>query len=145
MFSEIEKEAMNRSADILDEIETKEYIKALLQAFPNSMINSSFEFIADIKTNQYFRLEDCKKPLDINCKVLEWLSRATFKSNPYDKKKDNDKLHEFILDGINDFLDTDFSEEDMELIYMKLGNGCNRPLCEKFVMSGYDMEVLKKI
>ncbi len=42
MFSKVEEEAMNKAADVLDEIETKEYIKALLQAFPNSMINSSF-------------------------------------------------------------------------------------------------------
>lgn len=143
MFSEIEKEAMNKVADILDEIETKEYIKDLLQAFPNSMINSSFEFIADIKTNQYFRLEDCKNPLDIDCKVLEWLSRAAFKTAPYRNEWRNKKYHEYMLRCINDFLNTDFSEEDMELIYTKLGNDCNRTLCEKFVMSGYDMEVLK--
>lgn len=143
MFSEIEKEALDKASIALDEIETKEYIKALLQAFPNSMINSSFEFIADIKTNQYFRLEDCKKPLDIDCKVLEWLSRAAFKTAPYRNEWRNKKFHEYMLCCINDFLDTEFSKEDIELIYTKLGNGCNRPLCEKFVMSGYDMEVLK--
>ena len=133
MFSEIEKEALDKASIALDEIETKEYIKALLQAFPNSMI----------KTNQYFRLEDCKKPLDIDCKVLEWLSRAAFKTAPYRNEWRNKKFHEYMLCCINDFLDTEFSKEDIELIYTKLGNGCNRPLCEKFVMSGYDMEVLK--
>lgn len=143
MLSEIEKESLDKPSIVLDEIETKEYIKTLLQEFPNSMINSSFEFIADIKTNQYFRLEDCKKPLDINCKVLEWLSRAAFKTAPYRNEWRNKKYHEYMLRCINDFLDTDFSEEDIELIYTKLGNNCNRPLCEKFVQSGYDMEVLK--
>ena len=143
MFFEIEKEAMNKAADILDEVETKEYIKALLQAFPNSMINSSFEFVADIKTNQYFRLEDCKKPLDIDCKVLEWISRAAFKTSPYKMSGEVKSTMSNMLRCINDFLDTEFSEEDIELIYMKLGNNCNRPLCEEFVMSGYDMEVLK--
>lgn len=115
----------------------------LLESFPGSFINDNGEFIPERSGVACFNLGICESSGEIKCKVLEWCSRAAFKSEPCDKKKDNDKLHEFMLDGINDFLDTDFSEEDMELIYTKLGNGCNRPLCEKFVMSGYDMEVLK--
>lgn len=115
----------------------------LLKFFPGSFINDNGKFIPERSGVAYFDLANCESSEEIKCKVLEWCSRAAYKSEPYDKKRENDWLHEFMLDGINNFLDTDFSEEDMELIYTKLGNGCNRPLCEKFVMSGYDMEVLK--
>ena len=30
----------------------------------------------------------------------------------------------------------------MDIIYTKLGNDVNRPLCEKFIDSGYDMNIL---
>ena len=30
----------------------------------------------------------------------------------------------------------------MDIIYTKLGNDVNRPLCEKFVDIGYDMNIL---
>lgn len=115
----------------------------LLKSFPGSFINDNGKFIPERSGVAYFDLANCESSEEIKCKVLEWCSRAAYKSEPYDKKRENDWLHEFMLDGINNFLDTDFSEEDMEQIYAKLGNGCNRPLCEKFVMSGYDMEVLK--
>ena len=47
-----------------------------------------------------------------------------------------------MLDGINKYLGTNFDFEDMDIIYTKLGNDVNRPLCEKFVDSGYDMNIL---
>lgn len=115
----------------------------LLKSFPGSFINDHGEFIPEKSGVTCFSLYDCKSDLEIKYKVLEWCSRAAFKSEPYQTEVRNNRLHEFILNGINAFLDTDFSTEDMELIYTKLGNNCNRPLCEKFVESGYDMEVLR--
>lgn len=115
----------------------------LLKSFPGSFINENGEFIPERSGVSCFNLANCQSSGKIKCKVLEWCSRAAFKSEPYQSKKKNRELRRFMLKGINRFLDTDFSEEDMEQIYAKLGNGCNRPLCEKFVMSGYDMEVLK--
>ena len=47
-----------------------------------------------------------------------------------------------MLDGINKYLGTNFDFEDMGIIYTKLGNDVNRPLCEKFVDSGYDMNII---
>lgn len=115
----------------------------LLKSFPGSFINDRGEFITDRTGAASFNLGNCKDEVEIKCKVLEWCSRAAFKSEPYKRKLLNDRLHHFILLGINEFLDTEFSLEDIELIYTKLGNNCNRPLCEKFIMSGYDMEVLR--
>ena len=50
----------------------------------------------------------------------------------------------FILNGINQFLDTDFTEKDMEQIYTYLGNACNHEKTLRFIASGYDMSVLER-
>ena len=116
--------------------------KRLMRCFPNSFINAQGEFVADRKTNQYFRLDDCETEEDVACKVLAWFSRAAYKSEPYSTKKANDKLHKFMLDGINKYLGTAFTEENMELIYTYLGNDCNRPLCREFIRSSYVFDLL---
>lgn len=55
---------------------------ALLMSFPGSFINGRNEFIADKRSNQYFILRDCRQPKDIDCKILEWLSRSASKGSP---------------------------------------------------------------
>lgn len=114
----------------------------LLKSFPGSFINGNGELIAHEKSNTYLILVG-KSDLELKFTVLEWLSWAASCAIPYKSKQHNQSFHNMMLNGINDFLDTDFSPEDIELIYTKLGNNCNRPLCEKFVASGYDMEVLR--
>lgn len=121
---------------------TWEIITRLMNCFPNSMINQNGEFIAHIRTNQYFILRDCKTEKDIKCKVLEWLSRSGCKTIPYRKDKKNKEFQKFMRDGINQFLGTGFSEEDMYEIYTYLGNACNHKKTVKFIDSGYDMSVL---
>lgn len=123
----------------------KEIIVDLQSAFHKSIINNSFEFVADPnpRVNTYFRLEDVNTLLDAKCKVIAYLSRAAFKTEPYRVNFLNQRVHDYHLGGINDFLGTDFTERDMELIYTRLGNDINRSLCEKFIKSGYDMSVLE--
>lgn len=117
--------------------------KALLQSFPGSFINSRDEFIAHVKANEYILLADCETPEDIECKVLEWFSRAAFKSHPYSQEWRNRKFHTSMLNGINTFLDTGFSPEDMEIIYQKLGNRIRHELTVGFVEHGKDIEWLE--
>ena len=122
-----------------DMVELKEL---LIESFPNSFINEHNEFIAHKQSNEYFRLDDCEYPEDIECKVLEWLSRAAYKSQWYSTHCRNEKFRRFMRNGINDFLDTDFSEEEFGIIYEKLGNAINHDLTMKFVQSGYDFSLL---
>ena len=117
--------------------------KKLARAFPNSFINSALEFIAHKEANEYFRLEDCNNEFDVQCKVLEWLSRGAYKTCPFHTNLKNERFHNFMLNGINDFLGTDFTTEDMAIIYQKLGNRVRHSLTEEFVNSGYDMAILK--
>ena len=115
----------------------------LAKSFPGGFLNGQGEFIAHKKANEYFKLVDCETELDVKCKVLEWLSRGAYKSAPFRRALDNTALHIFMLDGINDFLGTRFSTDNIEQIYQYLGNRVNHQRTVRFVDSGYDMEVLK--
>lgn len=121
-----------------------ETAQRLFDCFPDSFINDNGEFIAHRKANEYFNFENCETELDVKCKVLEWFSRGAYKTEPFASDYKNACFHEFMLDGINEFLGTDFTEKDMEIIYTYLGNACNHPKTIRFVKSGYDMSVLPK-
>lgn len=117
--------------------------QALLLAFPKSFINDNNEFIAEVRSNQYFLLNDCSTPRDIECKVLEWLSRPASKGQPYSQEWRNRKFREFMRNGVNAFLDTGFSEDEMRTIYQYLGNAINHKKTIAFIESGYDFAVLQ--
>lgn len=117
--------------------------KKLTVTFPKSFINSNLEFIAHKEANECFRLEDCDNEFDVKCKVLEWLSRGAYKTCPFNSNLKNDRFHNFMLDGINAFLGTDFTESDIEEIYTYLGNRCNHEKTVRFIESNYDISILK--
>lgn len=117
--------------------------QTLLLAFPKSFINDNNEFIAEVRSNQYFLLNDCSTPRDIECKVLEWLSRPASKGQPYSQEWRNRKFREFMRNGVNAFLDTGFSEDEMRTIYQYLGNAINHKKTIAFIESGYDFAVLQ--
>lgn len=121
----------------------KEAREMLLECFPGSFVNSRDEFIAHPRTNQYFILRDCKTPEDIEAKVLEWLSRASFKSRPYSQEWRNRRFHADMRFAVNAYLDTDFSEDDMGIIYTYLGNAINHGLTLDFIDHCMDIDWLK--
>lgn len=130
-----------------------ELIGKLLSCFGRSFINEANEFIClldyrDEDVNSYFRLDNVSNELELKCKVLEYLSRPAFKGFTYagqnwKERQIGEEIYEYHLDGINDFLETNFSNADIEIIYTKLGNGCNRSLCIEFIESGYNMQLLR--
>ena len=75
--------------------------------------------------------------MDLVAKILEWLSREAAKS----MYKESQKYH---LDGINTFLGTNFTQDEMMEIYTYLGNSCNHKRTLLFIDSGYDLSVLTK-
>ena len=111
-------------------------IDRLTRAFPNGFINGQGEFVAH-RTGEYFMLRNCETELDIKCKVLEWFSRAAFKSEPYRSKAKNDEFHAFMLNGINQFLGTRFTEDDMEYIYTYLGNAIKHDKTVEFITEAH--------
>ena len=118
-------------------------IQGIMKHFKNSYINNNLEVILLPKTNGYFAIKNCRNEVDIKCKILENISRDCFKTQHYSKLKDNKKMWQENLIALNNALKTDFSQQDIELIYNKLGNGINHKLTKKFVESDFNMEVLK--
>jgi hypothetical protein len=115
-------------------ISLKEIIRDLS---PSAFISLNNELIIEPKNNIYFRLEDIKSELDLQCKVLAWLSRPSCKGvSPY--------WQERILKIVNRFLGTKFTKSEIEIVYTYLGNDINRSLCEEFICSGYDLSVIDK-
>ncbi len=110
--------------------------------FQGSFFNEREEFIAHRYSNTYFLFANCENEEDVQCKVLEWLSRSASKGMPYNQEWRNKKFRKFMLDGINMFLNTKFSAEDIDVIYTYLGNACNHNKTLEFVRSGFDMDVL---
>lgn len=118
-------------------------INELMQLFPGSFINSGNELILEPKTNLYFCLDDIESLLDLHCKVISWCSRAACKTAPYHTNWQNEKYQAKVRERINEFLGTDFAVDEWYFIYTYLGNDVNRTLCKKFVLSNYDLDVIK--
>lgn len=133
---------------------SKELLNTLTECFPYCFINRNIEFIGlwEYKgtiVNSWFRLDNVSSELELKCKVLEYFSRPAFKGftfcdQPYSERVIGEEIYEYHLDGINEFLGTDFNKHDIEKIYEWLGNGVNRKLCIKFIQSGYDLSILKE-
>lgn len=120
-------------------------LKDLFNAFPDAIINHNLEFVAepDRRVNSYFGLANCETRMDVEAKVLEWLSREASYSLHFRQDRRNDMVHQYHRDGINRFLGTDFTREDIKLIYEKLGNAIRHQKTLEFIRSGYDMALLK--
>ena len=117
-------------------------LKELLGLFPRSYINANMEVILIPKTNTYFSLEGVESRRDIIAKLLMWCSRTIVKGQPFKSEKRNYLFKEIIKEDLNYYLGTLFSDEDMALIYQRLGNGINPELTYRFIDSGFDMEEL---
>lgn len=68
-----------------------------------------------------------------------WRRKLFNTTDDSDAEKFRDNFNEFM----NEYTHKNFTEEEISLIYKKLGNGVNRELCEEFIESGYDMQVLE--
>jgi hypothetical protein len=118
-------------------------INKLQNCFDKGFVNRNNEFIAEPKANSYFLLNDCETELDVKCKCLEWLSRDAYKTMPFYSKKANDRFRSYIQNGINKYLETNFTLKDFEIIYQYLGNRVNHTKTIEFVNSGYDLNILE--
>lgn len=111
-------------------------LKKVYDCFPQSFVNKERELIIYPRTNTYFLLKNVENQLQLDCKILEYCS-----GEAYDGAK---KSKEYHFKGICDYFNKEFTQEEIRLIYMKLGNGINRELCIDYIKSCFDMEVLSK-
>lgn len=124
----------------------QQVLNDLFVAFPDAIMNRNLEFVADPhrRVNSYFRLDDCITRMDARCKVLEYLSREAYKSQHFNVNWRNEQVHDYHLKGINAFCGTNFTKEDIGIIYTYLGNGINRQKTLSFIYSGYNLSILKE-
>lgn len=115
--------------------EIAEIRNRLQSSFPKAYVNMQFEIIIYPPRNSYFRLSSVETEEELNAKILEWLSREASKS----LSRASQKYH---LDGINKFLGTSFTQDDMIKIYTYLGNAINHDLTIEFIRGGYDLKVI---
>lgn len=119
-----------------------ELLKEIMKTFGKSFINASNKLILDEKVNVWFSLEDIESDFELKCKLIEYVSRAANKTEPYRVPKLNNNYQRRNLENINYILETKFTHDEMRRIYIRLGNGVNQSLTIKFINSGYDMETL---
>ena len=120
-----------------------EEVARLKKSFPQTRLLDNKEVLVHERGNQWFNLGTCESHQEVEYKVLEYFCRGAFKTEPYRRSDLNRQFHEYMRAGINDYFGTDFTEEDMELIYTYLGNGIHRELTIQFFESGFDLAVLE--
>ena len=118
------------------------YLKRLMDIFSKSFINRNNELILVPATNLYICLDNVQNEFDLKCRLLEWCSRDASKAQPYKSHRGNVKYQTMVREKINEYLGTDFSRKDMEIIYQDLGNAVNPWLTKKFISSDYDIGLL---
>ena len=111
-------------------------MKKVYDCFPQEFVYKEHELIIYPRTNTYFLLKNVENQLQLDCKIIEYCS-----GEAYDGTK---KSKEYHFKGICDYFNKEFTQEEIRLIYMKLGNGINRELCIDYIKSRFDMEVLRK-
>lgn len=116
--------------------EVKLLINKLLSLDLKSFINNNDELILIPKTNLRFRLDNVENELDFKCKLLEWCTRDCVKgvSDHYQRKTRN---------MVNYLLGKNFTYNEFNMIYCKLGNSVNHKLTIEFINSDYDFNLLE--
>ena len=122
-------------------------VNQLQTAFKESFIkcnNDGFEIILDSKSKFFFSLENIDSDCELIRRLISSVSRC-YKTEPYEKEWRNRRYQTELMTSFNKFLGTNFIEDDFEYIYTYLGNGCNKQIAIKFIESGYDLNVLKRL
>lgn len=119
------------------------FVRRCMYVFNGSYINRCNELILEPNTNVYISLDDVEDMDEFNARVLEYCVRDTFKTQPYSSKRTNRLYHDSMRFKLNKYLKTDFTVQDVELIYQTIGNGINHKLALEFVNNNFDLKTLE--
>lgn len=123
----------------------EKYVRNLMNVFEESFINRLNELILIPKTNLYICLDDVHNETELKYKIIEFCSRDASKAMPYKTERRNKKYQSKVREKINIYLNANFTADDMDLIYTKLGNRINHELTIIFVNNNYDLKVLRNV
>ena len=110
-------------------------LEELKPSFPNLFVNSLDEVIVNKLYNIYFCFSKCSTKQDIIVKLLHWVSRSCIRGVSL-------RVMLEMRNGINNYLGTDFCEDDFNLIYDNIGNGINEQKTLAFIQSNYNPSAL---
>lgn len=126
----------------------KDFLIKIMSAFPHSFIKyyvyGGFEMILDEKNMLWFSLEKIESDIELKRRFISAVSRC-YKTEPYRTSKRNIEWQQKHIFAFNEALGTKFNDDEIAYIYTYLGHGCNKPIAIKFIESGYDLNVLKKL
>ena len=126
----------------------KDFLIKIMSAFPHSFIKyyvyGGFEITLDEKNVFCFSLEEIESDIELKRRFISVVSRC-YKTQPYRTFKRNIEYQQKYISAFNKALGTKFNADEIAYIYTYLGNGCNKPIAIKFVESGYDLNVLKRL
>lgn len=114
-------------------------IERVLDMFETSFVHAQgTELILHRKWNIYFLLSDLTKPSEFDYKLLSYLSFYTA-AHHYGQKT---KQCLWARNRLNRWFRREFTHDELQIIYQKIGCGANRPLGVKFIEGGLDMGIL---
>ncbi len=116
----------------------QEQIEKVYDIFDTSFIYKENELILHKKWNIYFRLDDIVNIYDFSCKLLSYCSFYC----PSNHFKKNSKECKYIWNRLNRWFKKDFTYDQLQAIYKKIGSGANRSLGNKFIKSNLDFNIL---
>ena len=126
----------------------KDFLIKIMTAFPHSVIKyyvyGGFEMILDERNVLWFSLGGIESDLELKRIFISAISRC-YKTEPYRTFKRNIEWQQKHISAFNKTLGTKFNADEIAYIYTYLGNGCNKPIAIKFIESGYDLNVLKRL
>lgn len=126
----------------------KDFLIKIMTAFPHSFIKyyvyGGFEITLDEQNVLCFSLEEIESDLELKRRFISVVSRC-YKTQPYRTSKRNIQWQQKHISAFNKALGTKFNADEIAYIYTYLGNGCNKPITIKFIESGYDLNVLKRL
>ena len=119
-----------------------ESVQKALKRLHGSFINHNNEIILIPKFNVYILLDDVETDNDFKVKLCEWFSRDCCCALRYSQNKRLERYYQENIEAFNFICGTNFTKEQVEQIYTKLGNGIKHELTKKFVKSGFDLSVI---
>jgi len=128
--------------------EVENRIERVYDMFESSFLHMKEELILHKKWNIYFRIvidlwpEKGSRPItpiEFDYKLLSYLSFYTASNH---QTKGSAKC-KWAWNRINRWFRNEFSYEDLQTIYQKLGCGANMSLGIEFIKSGFNMGILE--
>lgn len=117
-----------------------ELIEKVYDIFDTSFVYNTDELILHKKWNIYIRVDDIVDEHDFNYKILSYCCFYCA-DNHFSK---NSKECKYIWNRLNRWFRKDFTYEELNLIYRKLGCGANRKLGNEFIKSSLDFNIFQQ-